>query len=70
MDTGIVTALLALIGTTVGSLGGIMASSKLTNHRLSELEKKVEKHNNFMERMAVVEERAKSNTHRLDDAGL
>ena len=67
MDTNVITALLALIGTTVGSLGGIMASSRLTNHRLEQLEKKVEKHNNLVERVVEVEQRTKSNTHRIAD---
>ena len=35
--------------------------------RINALEKKVEKHNNLIERMYKVEERSKSNTHRLDD---
>ena len=34
--------------------------------RLEQLEKKVEKHNNLVERMQAVEDRAKSNTHRID----
>lgn len=59
-------ALLALVGSMVGALGGILASARLTNFRLQQLEKKVEKHNNLVERMQVVEDRAKSNTHRID----
>ena len=46
--------------------GGIALSSKLTNYRIEQLEKKVEKHNNLVERMQAVEDRAKSNTHRID----
>lgn len=49
-----------------GSLGGILASARLTNFRSQQLEKKVEKHNNLVERMQAVEDRAKSNTHRID----
>lgn len=67
MDANNVTALIALVGTAVGSLGGILASGKLTNHRLEQLEKKVERHNNLVERMVEVEQRSKSNTHRIDD---
>ncbi len=70
MDTNVLTALLALIGTAVGSLGGIMASSKLTNHRLAQLEKKVEQHNNLVERMVEVEQKVKSHTQRLDNIKL
>lgn len=66
MSNEVLTALLALIGTAVGSVGGIMASAKLTSFRLKQLEEKVRLHNNLVERMAQVESRAKSNTHRLD----
>ena len=61
------TALIAFAGTLVGSLGGILASSKLTNHRLEQLEKKVDKHNNLVERMAVVERDIKSAHKRIDN---
>lgn len=66
MNSEVLTALLALIGTAVGSVGGVMASARLTNFRLRQLEEKVRLHNNLVERMAQVESRAKSNTHRLD----
>ena len=52
----IAVAIIALIGTCAGSFGGIIAASKLTNFRLEKLEAKVDKHNNFAERMPVVEE--------------
>ena len=39
----------------IGSLGGILAASKLMNYRIEQLEKKVDKHNNVVERIAVVE---------------
>lgn len=60
-------AILSLLGTCLGSLGGIIAASKLTNFRLSQLEKKVEKHNNLVERMVKVEQISASNTDRIDD---
>lgn len=50
-------ALLAFLGTCLGSLCGVMASNKLTLHRILQLEKKVEKHNNLMERLYKVEEK-------------
>ena len=34
MDTNVVVAMLSLVGTLGGSLGGILVSSKLTNYRL------------------------------------
>jgi hypothetical protein len=50
-------AVLSLVGTLVGSLGGILASSKLTTYRIQELEKKVEKHNSVIDRVYKLEQR-------------
>ncbi len=55
MPAEIVVAVLALLGTCIGSLGGILAASKLTNFRLEQLEKKVEKHNSVIERVTALE---------------
>lgn len=51
----IIIAIISLLGTLGGSLGGILVSSKLTNYRIEQLEKKVDKHNNFATRMPIVE---------------
>ncbi|MGN0149597.1 MAG: hypothetical protein ACI4C7_05025 [Clostridia bacterium] len=67
MPSEIVVAVLSLIGTLGGSAIGIMTSSKLTAYRLEQLEQKVNKHNNLVERMAVVEQSTKSAHHRLDE---
>lgn len=67
MSSEILIALLSLAGTLLGSLGGILASSKLTNYRLSQLEQKVDRHNSFGERIPVLEEKMKVVNHRLDD---
>ena len=53
--TEIIVAVIALAGTAIGSLGGILTASKLMNYRIEQLEKKVDKHNNVVERIAVVE---------------
>lgn len=55
--TAIIVAVLSLIGTLGGSLGGILVSSKLTAYRIEQLEKKVEEHNQFARRMPLVEQR-------------
>lgn len=61
--TDIIVALLALCGTAVGSFSGF----KLTSYRVEQLERKVDKHNNFAQRMPVVEEQIRVINHRLDD---
>ena len=67
MDNTVIVALISLIGTLGGSLGGILVSSKLTNYRLQQLENKVAEHNNFARRMPVVEEQIKVINHRIQD---
>ena len=73
MQPEIVVGLLSLCGTLVGSLGGIMAANKLVIYRIGELEKKVEKHNNVIERVfkledndVLLEEKIKVLNNRLD----
>ena len=55
MQAEIVVALLSLIGTLAGSLIGVLASNKLTNYRIAQLEEKVAKHNNLVERTYKLE---------------
>ena len=44
-----------------------MTANRLTNYRIEQLEEKVRKHNNLVERMIVVEQSTKSAHHRLDE---
>ena len=67
MPNEVVIALLALLGTLVGSLSGILVTNKMVNYRLEQLEKKVDKHNSVVERMALAEKDIKVIGHRLDD---
>lgn len=67
MDTNVIVAMISLIGTLGGSLGGILVSSKLTNYRLQQLENRVAEHNHFAQRLPVVEEQIKVINHRLED---
>ena len=67
MDNTVIVALISLIGTLAGSLGGILVSSKLTAYRIEQLEKRVAEHNNFAKRMPVVEEQIKVINHRISD---
>ena len=67
MSSEIIVALISLLGTLGGSLGGILVSSKMTNYRLQQLENKVAEHNNFARRMPVIEEQIKVVNHRIED---
>jgi len=60
-------AAISFLGTAVGTVGGILTSAKLTNYRIQQLEKKVDKHNNFAERIPVIEQQIKVANHRIDD---
>ena len=60
-------AIISFIGTLLGTFGGILTSAKLTNYRLLELEKRVEKHNSFVTRIPVIEEQIKVSNHRITD---
>ena len=59
-------SLVSMLGTVIGTFGGILTSSKLTSFRIEQLEKKVDKHN-FASRMPVIEEQIKVINHRIDD---
>lgn len=57
MDSTVICAMISLLGTLGGSLGGILVSSKLTAYRLQQLENTVAEHNNFARRMPLLEQR-------------
>ncbi len=67
MNTEIIVAIISGLGTLAGSFAGIMASNKLTNYRIRQLEDKVSRHNNFAGRMPVLEEQIKVINHRIDN---
>lgn len=74
MSDVIIVAMISLIGTLGGSFGGIITANKLSNYRIEQLEKKVEKHNCVIERVyllekheAVMDEEIKVANHRIDD---
>ena len=52
MSDTIIVAIISFAGTCIGSLAGI----SLIKYRIDQLEKKVEKHNNVMERTFKLEE--------------
>lgn len=55
MSDVIIVAIIGCLGSVLGSLLGIIATSKLTQYRLAQLESKVDKHNNVIERVYIVE---------------
>lgn len=74
MNNDIIVALIALIGTLGGSLGGILVSSKMTTYRIEQLENKVNEHNKVIDRVykleqgeAVIKEDIKVINNRIKD---
>lgn len=74
MSETIIVPLLSLLGTILGTFGGILTASKLTNYRIEQLEKKVEKHNHVIERVyelekqeAVIDEEIQIMSHQIEE---
>lgn len=67
MNSSVPVAFLSLLGTLIGSAAGILTASRLTNYRLEQLEKKVEKHNQVMERTFCLEGRMTEAEHDIRD---
>ncbi len=74
MSEAVMVALIGLAGSGAGAFGGILVSSKLTQYRLEQLERKVEVHNGVIDRVYKLEERTelqeekiKVANHRIDD---
>lgn len=67
MSSEIIVAMLSLVGTLLGTFTGILTSTKLSNYRIEQLEKKVEKHNSVVERTALLEEKFVNVQHEIDD---
>jgi hypothetical protein len=61
MTDTIIVGLLSLAGTCIGSLSGL----RMTSYRIEQLEKKVDRHNNFAERIPVLEEKIESANDRI-----
>lgn len=71
MSNELIVAVLSCIGTIAGSITGILVSNRLSNYRIEQLEKKIDKYANnvdeMRERLIIVEQSTKSAHHRLDD---
>lgn len=74
MSSDVITALIGLVGSGIGSVIGIICNTRLTAYRIKELEKKVDKHNTVVERtykieerLSVIDEEIKVANHRISD---
>ena len=67
MSEAIIVAALGFAGTLLGSLFGVLAAQKLTQYRLAQLEEKVSKHNNLIERTFRLEGRMDEAEHDIRD---
>lgn len=63
MNAEIVVAISSFAGTAVGSFSGL----RLMSYRIEQLEKKVDRHNHFAERVPILEEQMKVANHRIED---
>lgn len=67
MPSEVIIGILSLCGTLIGTIGGIMTTSKLTNYRLQQLESAVSKHNTLIDRMYKVENRVTLLEDKIED---
>ena len=66
MDVDFLTGVASLIASLVGTFGGIITSTKLTTYQINELKKRVDKHNNVIERTYKLEEHCKYIDERIE----
>lgn len=55
MSNGVIIAIIGAVPALITALVSIVLNNRLLGYKLDELTKRVEKHNNFMERVAVLE---------------
>lgn len=74
MDSTVIVAIVSGAFTLIGTFLGIITSTKLSNYRIEQLEEKVEKHNQVIDRVyhleqrdAVVDEDLKTIDRRIND---
>ena len=67
MSETLIIAIISFLGTIIGSLIGVITANKLMNYRIEQLETKVEKHNNLIDRMYKVEESVKILEHEIQE---
>ena len=74
MFTAIIAGAATVIGAIISGIVALIVSEKqhdktiaLVEYRLTQLETKVDKHNNLVERMTLAEEKIKVANHRIED---
>ena len=67
MVATILTIVIPLCGTVIGSVAGIMTSTRMTTYRIDQLERKVDKHNDVIERVAIIENDESAQWKRIDE---
>lgn len=66
MSSETINLLIPFAGSAIGTIGGILATQKLTQYRLEQLEKKVDKHNNVIERVFKLEAHEQSVDEKIE----
>jgi len=67
MSDAIIVAVLSLVGTAIGSVVSVLTANRLTNYKIDELKKTVEKHNSLIDRTYRLEERATLMDEKLEN---
>ena len=74
MDTSVLVAIIALIGTVTGSISGIMIANRLSNYRIEQLEIKLDKYitnqDKLKEKVLILEQTIMTLTDKLEDMDL
>lgn len=67
MNSSVLVSIFSLTGTLIGSIAGILTANRLSNYRIAQLEKKVEMHNQVIERTFRLEGRMTEAEHDIRD---
>lgn len=74
MQSEVLVAIISFAGTAVGSIVAVVTANSLTNYKIEELRKQVEKHNTIIDRVYQLEaedkvknEEIKVINHRIED---
>ncbi len=68
MADTVLVALISLLGTAFGSVAGILAANRLVVYRIEQLENKVAKHNNLVERIYRLEARVEQQANERENS--